>query len=89
MEGGSIGVAFHPHPGGDLPPKEGRQRFNVLGALNAVTHEVVTVTNTPYIAAESVCALLVQWAERAGGERRWKRLRNFWTFSSCPKVSPS
>lgn len=36
----------------------GRQRFNVLGALNAITHEIITVTNETYITAQSVCALL-------------------------------
>jgi transposase len=36
----------------------GRQRFNVLGALNAITHELVLVTNDTYINAESVCELL-------------------------------
>lgn len=36
----------------------GRQRFNVLGALNAITHELITVTNDAYINAESVCLLL-------------------------------
>ena len=36
----------------------GRRRFNVLGALNAITHELVTVTNDTYITAESVCELL-------------------------------
>lgn len=36
----------------------GRQRFNVLGALNAMTHELITVTNDAYITAESVCTLL-------------------------------
>lgn len=36
----------------------GRQRFNVLGALNAITHELITVTNDTYINAESVCELL-------------------------------
>ncbi len=36
----------------------GRKRFNVLGALNAITHEVITVTNDTYINAESVCQLL-------------------------------
>ncbi len=36
----------------------GRQRFNVLGALNAITHELITVTNDTYITAESVCELL-------------------------------
>ena len=36
----------------------GRQRFNVLGALDAITHELVTVTNDTYINAQSVCDLL-------------------------------
>ena len=36
----------------------GRQRYNVLGALNAVTHQLVTEINTTYITATSVCALL-------------------------------
>ena len=41
-----------------IPAPSGRQRFNVLGALNAVTHELITITNDAYITAESVCALL-------------------------------
>lgn len=36
----------------------GRQRFNVLGALNAITHEMIMVTNDTYINAGSVCELL-------------------------------
>jgi len=40
----------------------GRQRFNVLGALNALTHELITVTNDTYITAESVCELLMALA---------------------------
>jgi transposase len=36
----------------------GRQRFNVLGALNAVTHQLVTITNDSYINSESVGQLL-------------------------------
>jgi transposase len=36
----------------------GRKRFNVLGALDAVSHHLVQVTNHSYINAESVCALL-------------------------------
>jgi transposase len=31
---------------------------NVLGAINAITHEMVTVTNDAYITAQSVCELL-------------------------------
>jgi len=41
----------------------GRSRFNVLGALNARTHELITVTNTTYINADSVCKLLLAIAE--------------------------
>jgi len=41
-----------------IPASPGRQRFNVLGALNAITHELVVITNETYINAESVCALL-------------------------------
>jgi transposase len=42
----------------------GRQRYNVLGAINAVTHELVTEINTTYITATSVCALLQKIASR-------------------------
>jgi transposase len=42
----------------------GRQRYNVLGALNAVTHQLVTEINTTYITATSVCALLQKIAGR-------------------------
>ena len=38
----------------------GRQRFNVLGALDAMTHQLITVTNDSYINALSVCELLCQ-----------------------------
>lgn len=36
----------------------GRKRFNVLGALDAITHQLITVTNDSYINAHSVCDLL-------------------------------
>jgi transposase len=36
----------------------GRKRFNVLAALNAITHQLITVTNDSYINAQSVCELL-------------------------------
>jgi transposase len=36
----------------------GRQRLNVLAALNAITHELYTVENLTYITAETVCELL-------------------------------
>ncbi len=40
----------------------GRKRFNVLAALNAITHEVITITNDSYINALSVCELLKKLA---------------------------
>ena len=45
----------------------GRKRFNVLGALDAVSHRLVRVTNHSYINAESVCALLRAVAEAGTG----------------------
>lgn len=41
----------------------GRKRLNVLGALNAITHELLTITNDSYINAQSVCALLWKIAD--------------------------
>ena len=41
----------------------GRQRFNVLGALNAISHELITVTNASYITSEQVCQLLHKLAD--------------------------
>lgn len=39
----------------------------MLGALNALTHELITVTNDSYINAESVCELLIKLAELSLG----------------------
>jgi transposase len=36
----------------------GRKRYDVPGALNAVTHEVIRVCNEGYVTADTVCALL-------------------------------
>jgi len=36
----------------------GRQRFNVLGAWNAVTRELIAVTNTTFVNTETMCELL-------------------------------
>ena len=42
----------------------GRQRFNVLGAWNAVTRELVTITNTTVVNTETMCELLGAIAAR-------------------------
>jgi transposase len=36
----------------------GRKRYSVLGAWNAVTHELVTITTAATVTAETMCALL-------------------------------
>jgi transposase len=36
----------------------GRKRYNVLGAVHAVSHQLLRVANHTYLNAESVCALL-------------------------------
>lgn len=36
----------------------GRQRFNVLGAWNAISHELVRVTNTTVVNTETMCELI-------------------------------
>lgn len=43
----------------------GHQRFNVLGALNAITKELVTITNDTYITSVQVCELLRTLAEKS------------------------
>ena len=42
----------------------GRQRLNVLGAWNAVTHELVSVINTATVNADTMCELLRKIAAR-------------------------
>lgn len=41
----------------------GRQRFNVLGAWNGITRELVSVTNTTVVNTQTMCQLLSKIAE--------------------------
>ena len=43
-----------------MPAPAGRQRFNVLGALDAISHQLVTVTNDTYINAQAVGQLMLK-----------------------------
>jgi transposase len=45
----------------------GRKRFNVLAALDAVSHKLIPVSNHSYINAESVCLLLRAVADATSG----------------------
>ena len=48
-----------------IPTPSGRQRFNVLGALHAVSKQLVTITNDSYITSIQVCELLRKIAKSA------------------------
>jgi transposase len=43
-----------------IQASSGRMRFNVLAALDACTHQIITVTNDTYINATVVCDLLTK-----------------------------
>src|SRR5208283_2448772 len=45
----------------------GRQRYNVLGAWNAVTNSLVAVTNTTVVSSETACELLRKIAAQSVG----------------------
>ncbi|MDE3046416.1 MAG: IS630 family transposase [Verrucomicrobiota bacterium] len=47
-----------------IKTSSGRKRLNVLGALNAVTHEMITVVNDAYINAWSVVDLMRKIREK-------------------------
>lgn len=47
----------------------GRQRYNVLGAINFVTRKVHTVTNTTYITATEICQMLTSLASEYAGKK--------------------
>ncbi len=47
----------------------GRQRYNVLGAINFVTGKVHTVTNATYITATEICQILKTVATEYPGKK--------------------
>lgn len=63
----------------------GRQRFNVLAALNVVTKELVTFTNFDYINAEAVCHLLETLRQKFPGGRLVLAMDNA-RYQRCQKV---
>jgi transposase len=50
-----------------IKSSSGRQRFNVLGALDAITKELIAIANEEYINAQSICELFVLLANQNGG----------------------
>jgi transposase len=63
----------------------GRQRYNVLGALNAVSKELITVTNHAYINAAAVCTLLVCLRQKFPRDRLVLVMDNA-RYQRCQKV---
>lgn len=67
----------------------GRKRFNVLGALDVITHELISVTNDTYINALSVCELFRKLRERFPNipitlildNARYQKCRLVWEFA--------
>jgi len=45
-----------------IPTPAGRKRFNVLGAVDALTKEIIMVVNETTVTAETVCQLLSKLA---------------------------
>jgi len=54
----------------------GRKRYNVLGALNAISHQLTTICNESYINAETVCKLLHKIAKQYVNEKIYIILDN-------------
>lgn len=63
----------------------GRKRFNVLGALDAVSKSITTICNESYINAESVCKLLELLAKQYFAERIYLILDNA-RYQKCQLV---
>jgi hypothetical protein len=51
-----------------VPTSSGRKRNNILGAIDAITHKLITVSNDDYINACSVCELLIKISEYRMGK---------------------
>ena len=68
-----------------IPSSSGRRRYNVLGALNAITKEVITVENEGYINSESVGELLIKIAHRRINDKTTLILDNA-KYQACDAV---
>lgn len=78
-----------------IPAPSGRQRFNVLGAIDALTKQITTITNTTYITSAEVCQLLTKLAAQATPEvpitvvldnARYQRCRLVQTHAATLKI---
>lgn len=51
-----------------VPAASGRQRINVLGALDPITKELTTIINRTYITSTTVCEMLKKLIEKYRGQ---------------------
>lgn len=64
----------------------GRQRLNVLGALNAVTRQLVCLTNRTFVNAETVCELLDKLRSLHGPVRSLTLVLDNAPYQHCRRV---
>lgn len=64
----------------------GRQRYNVLGAIDYATKKVHTVTNATYITATEICQLLMSLASECAGKKIHVVLDNA-RYQKCEMVT--
>jgi transposase len=69
-----------------IPSSSGRKRYNVPGALNAVTHQIISVCNETYINADSVCELLRKIRNFAGSENPVNLVLDNARYQKCDLV---
>lgn len=63
----------------------GRQRFNVMGLLDSITHETITVTNDTYITSAEIVELLKRTREMNKGKTVYIILDNA-KYQKCKLV---
>ena len=69
-----------------LPSSCGRKRYNVLGAFNPVTHEVITITNETYINQVVFCEFLEKISKHYGTERPITLILDNARYQKCQSV---
>jgi transposase len=69
-----------------LRTPSGRQRLNVLGALNAVTRQLVCLTNQTFVNADTVCELLDKLRSLHGLGRSITLVLDNARYQHCQKV---
>jgi transposase len=64
----------------------GRQRFNILGAYNPLTHLMESISNTTYINSDTVCKMLRKLAKKHAGQKI-KIVLDKAAYQRCKKVT--